>query len=137
MVNRIARLKDPQTSPSCQEKLAPDEYYFPPPMSKAEATGQKVSCLVFHLSMRRQGKVYVAYSADCECTHGKGDTVALAVQSFKWMVEWIVKDGYGGLFSGQSSEAFQHTYLADLVEGWEEDGITILSVSFHEVVLFT
>jgi hypothetical protein len=79
---------------------------------------------------------FVAKSADCLGARAEGNSVLLALDAFARQLEWIVVDGDGGLFPLRSSEAFQYSYFADLVEGWAQDEVFVLSVSYQEVTLF-
>lgn len=108
--------------------------YFPLPITKAK--GLRISCLAFELFWEGSSPIFVAKSADCEGCRGEGSTVDEALRVLTRSLEEVVLDKDGGLYSGQSSFAFQEAYLRDDVDGWETDGVSVKTVSRHTVVLF-
>lgn len=116
--------------------------YFPSPLTRQEATGLTILCLVYELKWNNfgvigLGHVFVAKSADCVGCRGEGNSVEESVQDFKEVVECVVLEKVGGVFTDQSSEQFQRKYFDNTVREWNHQGVKVVSITAYECKLFS
>ena len=113
-----------------------DPLYFPPPYPVEAVSQRSVGCIVFELSWADDKNMFVVKSADCSVTTGEGTTYEAALDDFKEAVEYVVTDQTGGLYLGNSSETFHYSFFADMIEGWRNDGVNVVSTKYSEIAIF-
>lgn len=113
-----------------------DPLYFSPPYPVEVTCQRSVGCIVFELKCADDNSMFVVKSVDCSVTKGEGTTYEAALDDFREAVEYVVIDQSGGLYLGNSSETFHDRFFADMIEGWRNDGVNVVSTKYTEITIF-
>lgn len=118
---------------NCRENYS--RGHFPEFTDKFDYINKTYNVIVYEFS--EPYTHFASFTSDALGMMGEGESIEESLEDLRLLMESVIEERLGGIYSDTSSFEFQIEDVKRLEDGWIEDDIDIVNRTFHTITIFS